>query len=330
MNNELKGSALVSTTAKDFFLYLAFIVTLVWLITSFFMGSFSLIDAWLPDPLYSSYWYTQGVSPLLQSAIASLITVTPFFLVIAGFINRTLRRQPEKKDMWVRKWMLYALLFIAFVVALTDLVLLSNSFFQGELTSRFALKSLLVLVVSASVFSYFFYDLRRDVEVGSKIPLSAGIGVGLMAALIVILGFVVGGSPSEQRAWRLDGERVSTIQQIVWEIESYIGVHKGLPESLSELEYFGEQWFDPVTGEEYGYQVIDEDSFEICANFAMTTEGSTTRAPHSPTGGLLVGPSNFEHSAGVDCFEYRVRDWDLIDRDINLNKTEAVVPKVAE
>lgn len=311
MSNKKEASVESGTTAKDFFLYLAFAVTLIWLITSFFMGSFSIIDELFPDVLDKGYGY--GLSSALWTSIASLVIVTPFFLIISWLINKDLKINPEKKDIWIRKWMLYALLFIAFVVILVDLVMLSNNFFRGELTARFIAKFSVVIIVAPAVFAYFLNDLRRDFREQSKAPLLSGIVTVLSIFLLITVGFVVGGSPSEQRDRRLDAERVSAIQQIGWEIDAYVSENRKLPESLSEIPYISMNWQDPVTGEDYTYVVTGEDSFELCAVFA-TSDMPGEVNPVKPVnkrlyqGSLLMVPSSFEHEEGSVCFQYGVRE----------------------
>lgn len=307
MKTKKAGFPAESTSAKDFFLYLAFVVTLVWMIVSFFVGAFSLIDIWFPDTLDRNYLSFPGEHSLLLGSISSLLIVTPFFLIIAGYLNRHLRARPEKKDMWVRKWLLYLLLFIAFVTALVDLAWLASSFFQGGLTSRFIAKSLTVLAVSSAVFGYFLYDLRRDLSQAQVLPKLAGVGVGIVVFAVMIAGFVVAGSPSEQRARRFDRERLNSIEQMIWDIEGYIRENEELPETIEEMDYVSDRWRDPLTGEVYNYNMIDERSFEVCAVFERSFENSNDGDIYYGKD-LISGPANFNHSAGEYCFEFKVRD----------------------
>lgn len=330
-----KTEAMNETTAKDFFLYLAFAVTLIWLVTSLLVSLFGLVNILVPDALdYANYFYTSGVS----SSLASLIIITPFFLVISSFLNRDLQKNPEKKNMWVRKWLLYAVLFIAFIVVLTDLAMLLSSFLSGELSTRFALKSAAVFAVALATFGYFFFDLRRDISESKKIPLFSGIAVGVIVVAVTVFAFSMIGSPSHQRLQRLDQERVSDLSQLGWHIDMYVGEFDELPSELSALvDYVDDYLLDPVTGVPYEYKQVEEQSFLLCANFALSNESQDDRGVSLRSGLLssgsynLSGPTSWQHDAGEKCFEFTVREKSAkenLDHRSKKQVSEIIVPEL--
>lgn len=303
MTKESKG--VIETTAKDFFLYLAFAVTLIWFVTSFITGSFGLIDAWFPDPLD---WHYYGPAGGIMSSLASLLVITPVFLAIAAFINKDLSKNPAKKNLWVRRWLLYAVLFIAFIVTVADLAIVLNSFLQGELTVRFALKTLAVFLVAAAVFGYFFFDLKRDVEKSSRVPLLSAVGVVAATILLAAAIFSVVGSPAEQRAQRLDAERIYNLQDLAWRIDGYVDTNDDLPQDLTTIRYYynDESISDPESGEFYEYRLLEEGSFEICAVFTGSSE-DIGRTLHKAEFVNLTGPASWEYEPGESCFEFAVK-----------------------
>jgi hypothetical protein len=288
----------IQTTARDFFTYLAFLITLIWLVVALINFAFGVVDLLIPDAVYGQYSF---FSPqVLTSAMASLIIVTPFFLFIGSRVNKDLSLDPKKKSMWVRKWLLYALLFLAFIVALTDLVIIVRAFLMGELTLRFILKALSVLVISGAVFSYFLFELRRDFTKKTNIPRYSAFSFGIIVFVLTVVGFSIAGSPALQREKRFDAERVQDLQNIAWQIEAEASRSGALLETLDayRFEYVSsEEMKDPVTGEEYEYRVLSEDMYELCATFTHESDSRFGRG---------IVDERWSHEAGRECFEQTV------------------------
>ena len=68
---------------------------------------------------------------------------------------------PEKRNLRIRKWLIYFTLFAAALIIIGDLVALIFSLLGGELTVRFLLKVVTIFFVAGSVFYYYLWDLRR-------------------------------------------------------------------------------------------------------------------------------------------------------------------------
>jgi high-affinity Fe2+/Pb2+ permease len=62
----------------------------------------------------------------------------------------------------VRRWLTYIALLIAAGTVIGDLIAFLTYFLQGDLTARFVLKVLTVLIVAGSVFWYYLSSLRRN------------------------------------------------------------------------------------------------------------------------------------------------------------------------
>ncbi len=145
--------------ARDAFLYLlAFSTLATWTIA---LGSlmFIFIDRWFPDPV------TQPVldSPYaISRQMASIIVAFPIFLLVMRFILREEETRPEKTESGVRKWLTYIALLIAAGSVIGDLITFLTYFLQGELTVRFVLKVLTVIVIAGSILWYYLGSLRRS------------------------------------------------------------------------------------------------------------------------------------------------------------------------
>lgn len=149
------------TEPKDVFLHLLAIVTLYMSAGSFTALIFQYIGVLLPDPLeFNQYALTSAYSSI-RFSIASLIVVFPLYLWTSWFLNKTYLKNPSKRNLRIRKWLIYFTLFVAALIIAGDLIALINNLLSGELTTRFLLKVLTVLFVAGSVFGYYFWDLKK-------------------------------------------------------------------------------------------------------------------------------------------------------------------------
>ncbi|MBU1705678.1 hypothetical protein KKG19_03045 [Patescibacteria group bacterium] len=296
------------SSAKDVFSYLLMIIMLYVGVISFIAVLWQYINVRLPDPLQ---FYYSGATEIIRTSISSLLIVWPVLIFVTWLIARDIRHEHDKRDVWIRKWLLYLTLFIASLTIIIDLINLTNSFLGGELTMRFALKVLVVLVVAAAVFSYYLWDLRRDPVKTTKVTRFAAAGSVLVILVAIVMGFFVVGSPSQQRARRMDEQRVSDLSSIQGQILNH-WVQKGtLPADLEALKdplYGYEAPLDPATNQPYELAVRGELNFTLCATFDTAYDpsaGATDRyyyeSPVYPVGGK--GMDIWTHDQGRTCFE---------------------------
>ena len=57
-----------------------------------------------PDPLAYNYGYTDPYQSGISWEMASLIVLTPLFLLLMWYIRKTIARDPSRADVWVRRW----------------------------------------------------------------------------------------------------------------------------------------------------------------------------------------------------------------------------------
>lgn len=145
--------------SRDAFLYLLSFATLAIWSQALGQIGFILIDQLIPNPLdrgYSNNAYD------LAASIARLIVVFPIYLLLMRLINRDLVAHPYKYQSGVRKWLTYLALFIAALIAIIDVVVFVTSLLQGELTVRFSLQVLIVLVIAGGILVYYLNWLQRQ------------------------------------------------------------------------------------------------------------------------------------------------------------------------
>ncbi len=263
---------------------------------------FKYIETVFPDrlePYYDPY------SGSIRFAIASLVVIFPLYIFLTKSLNRDLRIHPEKKELWIRRWLIYLTIFIAGVAVVGDLVALINTFLGGELTVRFILKVLVVFVVALAIFGYYFLDLKGVWERNAKLSLRIGWFSLVLIFIVIFSGFFIIGSPETQRMLRFDRQRVEHLQNIQSQIVNYWQTKGKLPETLDNLSDPLVGFTvprDPKTDAPYEYRRISELTFVLCADFRL--ESASYPKPAIPRAFYQdVFEANWEHGQGKQCFE---------------------------
>jgi hypothetical protein len=299
-------------TPKDFFLYVGAMVALYVSAFSLLALLFNYINILFPDQLD---FYRGNFSSAVRFSIASLIIIFPTYLVLTKVLNKDVRKNPEKKGLWIRKWLIYFTLFVAGITIIIQLIRLINEFLGGDITTQFILKIVAVLVVTGAVFGYYIYDLKGKWEREIRKAKMIGWITALVVLVAVVSGFFIIGSPASQRLVRFDEKKVNDLQNIQWQIVNFWQNKERLPNSFVELEDPISSFMVPVdqqTSEEYGYNVISDLSFELCAVFNKEDAGLSGENIRvaKPFGGSGIEDSNWAHGEGEVCFE-RTIDPDL-------------------
>ena len=296
------------TSPKDFFLHLLSIVTLYASAISFSTLVFQCINYWFPDVL-AGYYSSSASFEAMRWAIAMLVVFFPTHIATSTFLNKEYGVSPEKKELRIRKWLLYFTLFVTALIILGDLVALLLNFMRGELTIRFFLKVLTIFFVSGSIFGYYLWELKNK-EFTKKVKTFIYV-ISAIIGIAVIVGFFIAGSPKTERARRFDEQRISDLQMLQSEILNYWQRKQMLPENLDALNDSIKGFsapMDPNTKNAYVYMVNGPEAFVLCATFETNSEGvndiNTPRAIYGGWGG------NWEHKVGEECFSRSI-DKDL-------------------
>lgn len=303
--------SLAHSTAKDVFVHLFSIVTLYVSVFSFIALCFAYIDVSFPDALDFSY-----LSSLeqIRGTMASVMIMWPAFIGISWLMYREAKADDERREVGIRKWLLYLTLFATAITIVIDLITLVNYFLNGEITTRFILKIILVLATAAAVFGYYLWDLRTEHVAKSKVPRNSAIVTSLVVLVSVVAGFFLVGSPAQQRKVRFDDQRVSDLVSIQYEITNYYQNKDGkLPATLKDLTNSLSGFIvpvDPSTGASYEYATKGALTFELCATFETDSVGDQANytTPYRAYGENYYG--NWNHGTGRTCFE-RTIDPDL-------------------
>lgn len=314
--------------AGDFFLYLGYIIAFYTCIATYLTFLFSLINTLFPDRQYN-YYDTYGSG--MRFAVSMLIVATPLCIFLLKKIYTKLREHPEQKDLWIRRWGLLLTLFLTITALAIDLVVLINTFLGGEITTRFTLKAITVLVIGAAVYWYTKQELNNTLAPRPTVTKSLAWVVAIIIIASLITGFSYIGSPTLLQHIKDDNQREIDISNIRYQIVNYYQSKNGtLPKTLEAMNagnpYPQEIPKDPETGLPYKYQILADKvintttkfpTFELCATFAE--DGSVDERVQNAGGTLVSRPTGIKggyvadnetdfskHPVGETCFKISI------------------------
>lgn len=293
---------------KDVFMHLLSIIMLYAAAISFLVIIFQVVNIKFPDILdanYNNYYLLQDYYALIRSALAFLIITYPVYVLSFYLLKKSYAVEPEKKEMRLRKWLVYFTLFITALIIVGNLIALLMGLLQGELTVRFILKISAVFFVAGSTFAYYLMDLKDNHALTLK------IFAGFVSAVVlgtVILGFFFIGSPATERLRRLDEQKIQHLQMLQNALQNYYATNKVLPSSLNAMPntYSDLVFIDPQNKLPYTYSVTDALHFKLCANFNLESIGLTATSGISRPVSVAYNSVNWEHPAGDYCFNLEI------------------------
>jgi hypothetical protein len=290
-------------SAKFAFYYMLSLVALIITAVSVVTIGFQLINKHIPDMLNQfSGVYNDNA---LKTAISALVIAAPIFYIMMWLIQKNLFAGALDKEAGVRKWLTYFIMLVAAVVMIVWLIMTINSFLDGELTAKFILKALTAIFISAIIFTFYFYEIRRP-AVNQKSRVIMAFFYGSLA--IVLIAFVVAvfnvESPTEARNRKLDDAILSEFDTIDSAINQYYNDKKKMPEALDQLKedfnYITDDTLtDAVTGKKYDYKVVADKKYELCAIFHRSNKEEKNRMYYDMR-------DRWPHDVGYQCVSQKV------------------------
>ena len=254
MNGETK------TKALDVFVYLGIAISLVWSVTNLLQIVFTAIDRKFID-IVNTGAYVDVYNSDVRFAIASLVVMFPIFLGLSWYVAKDIKKFLYKRDLMIRKAVMYLTLFITICTLIGTLVSVIYTYLGGNLSTSFGLKALAIFVVALSLFAYYFYSMRRDYTQKSYIPMTISIIATVIVLCSLFWSIRIIGTPSAMRALRIDSIRLANISGLQQEILNRFQTTDKIPTDLSELNNAFQGYVvpvDPVTKGAYGYKVIQQ------------------------------------------------------------------------
>src|SRR3989338_126571 len=135
-------------TALDAFLNLLTLITLGWFSISFGRLLFAIIDKTLGDQSGKEFFY---LGNQFSFPIASLLIITPIFLLVSGVLHRHYKQGKLEKGA-IYRWLTYLMLLVSALVIAGDLIKLVTDLLDGEYKINTILKIATVFVISLGIF----------------------------------------------------------------------------------------------------------------------------------------------------------------------------------
>lgn len=298
-----------SNAAKFVFFYLLELVSLGFMTVSFGIILFQIINKDVADALtgYSGS-YDEGA---LKFAISALLVSTPIFYVIGSFIQKSLFTGELKKDSGIRRWLTYLILFASFLIFVGWLIAFIYNYLNGEVTMKFILKTLSVLVIAATVFGFYLYDIRREAVENIKDKVLKIFLISTLSAIVIVFvaSFFVAESPAVARDRRFDDQVINSFYAISNCVGTYYSETQKLPDGFSVLledncNLTTDNLKDAQTGQAFDYQITGTTTYEICANFRTSNIGKANISP--ATAPTVTGYNGSAHNAGHQCLKWQV------------------------
>ena len=298
----------MNNNAKFAFWYMLSLVALIFMALSTGMILFQVINKAVADVLVGYEGYSDSI---MKFAISAIVIATPLYYWMLSLIKSAFKKGELKADSGIRRWLTYFILFVSAVVAIGWLIGTINSWLNGQLSLKFILKTISILVITGLIFSYYFYDIKQGLKAKKGINLAY-----LIVSLVLVLGafitsFFFVESPQNTRIRLYDQNITNDLSAIDSSINSYYAKNKALPKNLTSLvetsDYYltKTQLGDKAGTQTYIYNIIDPTHYELCATFKMNTKNLTTDKEQ-------YADPRFLHDVGYYCFK---RQADALNKD---------------
>jgi K+-sensing histidine kinase KdpD len=284
-------------SAKYTFYYLLALIALGFVGIGLGQVAFQLINHTFVETTSN---YTSDFSlGVLRSAIASLVVGAPIYYFVTRQINKDLAKGEIEHNSAVRRWLTYLILLIASVVTIGFLVAFLNSYLQGELTIKFALKVLASIIIAGSFAAYYIFDLQRvDFKRGKILQFFSAVFV-VVVLIAIVTAFILVGSPAKAREAREDNQRIMNLQEINNSIAEFYHRENKLPDDLKSLTLSESTLQDPVSKVSYEFNKINATTYELCANFVHVLQKESDAIEN-----WYFDPA-YAHGVGRQCFEVK-------------------------
>jgi Domain of unknown function (DUF5671) len=298
-----------NNTAKHFVLQLGSLVSLYLSLSFLLVLVFGIINIMHPDAT-NDYWMIEGAHSSVRIGVAMVIVFFPTYLILTRLVNQLRRKEAGGAYLSLTKWLVYLSLLIGGGVLLGDLVAVIMTFLEGDLTQRFLLKALAVLVVIGAAFHYYILDARGYWIKHEEKSVQFALGAIVLVFAALAYGVANIETPSAVREQKIDAAQLSDLQQMQWRVQDYYMINETLPASLTDIPEF-EVPTAPEGRASYHYAVT-EAGFELCATFAQASdpdEYSNTVSMMEKS--LIRNPDNWSHGAGEVCFDRIINNTDI-------------------
>lgn len=138
------------------------------------------------------------------------------------------------------------------------------------------------------------------------------VALGILILASCAYGFVLTGTPADQKRAGFDETRISDFRSIRYAVQNYYRTNKRLPLNLSDMELRDDTRLDPETETEYEYAKLSDTSWELCAVFSTDSKEVAARDPNSRAAQIPSEGSDESHKEGRDCITYELPSYLIV------------------
>jgi len=149
----------------DTFEHVLMFITLYILAVSVTLTLKFFVNTWLPDPVYArntiSFSNTY-MNTILWWYLSAIIVAEPLFAFFFLNITKRTLQNPNIRQLRTRKTLTYLTLIFTFLVLLTYLIVTIYTLISGNITLNYCLNALIPVVISGTIFLYYFLQIKED------------------------------------------------------------------------------------------------------------------------------------------------------------------------
>ncbi|MGA8575116.1 MAG: DUF5671 domain-containing protein [Candidatus Cybelea sp.] len=148
--------AQTAESARDAFLYLLNFITLGFWTVALWQIWNDLVERWFPDA------FSTQVGTLREDIawqVGFIVVAFPIFAIVHSLIGKELARRPELYYSAVRRWLTYVALILAAIAVVFDAAFTIHAWIVGQLTTRFLLDAIGLIVLGGGVFTYYLVTM---------------------------------------------------------------------------------------------------------------------------------------------------------------------------
>lgn len=294
-------------TAKHFVLQLGSLITLYLSLAFFLVLSFGLINLLFPDGL-ENLWQIESAASSIRFGFAMVIVFLPTYLTLTHYVNKQRRVSDNQDYAGLTKFLIYLSLLVAGLVLLGNLVAVIVWFLEGELTSRFLLKSLIVLVTIGGAVFYYIKDVQGYWLANEKQSLAYAATATVLILSVLVVAVIHIPNPTTVREMKADSEMVSALQNIMWQVQDYHNENGKLPTTIDDTYGEFDRLPNTVDLADYTYSVESETEYQLCTTFNHDSNelDNQYRSLSQAEDAAYWKNNTWDFRAGAWCFEREV------------------------
>jgi len=221
------------------------------------------------------------------------VIAIPAYYSILFIINNKLAKGEIEPDSGIRKAISYLAIFVFFAMSIGSLVSLLFGYLNGELAEVSFLKTLVFLAISALMFAFYFWEIKRASFSKKVFDIYFSLSL-LIAFSAVATGFAIVDSPRVTREKKQDREIIEAMENARQRIENFYFNNGKLMES-EEFENIG---LEKDVREKIIYNISGDKEYELCSRFNYSSED-----------GYIYDylKNEWRFPAGDHCFKLRIR-----------------------